>query len=209
MSDLAAADSAVDGVLEDSFESLFAEYRERVYALCYRMCGRHSDAEDAVQETFVAVHRSLSGFRGDAAIGTWIYRIAIRAALRVRATGKRTGAQLPADLPTSDRDALEHRDEAQRVMRSVEELPWEQRVVLNLFAVEDLSHKQIAEILGVPRALCGRAFTMRARGWRSCCRKTRCVDEPAARRCVPSSRSGSRRGRVCGSGESQRWDRPP
>jgi RNA polymerase sigma-70 factor (ECF subfamily) len=132
------------------FRELFKNEKERVFTLCYRLCGHHADAEDAVQETFVDVYRGLSGFRGDASLSTWIYRIAIRAALRVRGRAKSRTVTLPDDLLAGVDLSADLKDEAQRTLQAIGQLPWEHRVVLHLFAIEGMSHKQVGEILGIP-----------------------------------------------------------
>ncbi len=129
---------------------LFENEKDRVFALCYRLCGNHADAEDALQETFVDVLRGLSGFRGDASYSTWIYRISIRAALRVRSRAKSRTVTLPDDLVASVDLSAELKDEVQRTLQAINKLSWEHRVVLHLFAIEGMSHKEVGEILAIP-----------------------------------------------------------
>jgi len=133
-----------------AFEQIFHVHRGRVFALCQRLCGNRALAEDAFQDTFLDVYRGLRGFRGEAQLGTWIYRIAMRTALRLRA---RTPTPVDADFEppaAAPHAALEARDHARRVQAALDALPAEQRTVIALFAVEGLSHGEIAEILGVP-----------------------------------------------------------
>ncbi len=133
-----------------SFDELFRSLREKVMALCLHIAGSRVDAEDAFQETFLAVYRSLPEFRGEASASTWVYRIAVRAALRARA--RRRGEPLET-APVSGTDpegALEARDDVRRLLERIEALPSEQKTVLLLFAVEGLSHGEIADILEVP-----------------------------------------------------------
>jgi RNA polymerase sigma-70 factor (ECF subfamily) len=150
--DLLARFRAATGADRDAaFEQIFHVHRGRVFALCQRLCGNRALAEDAFQETFLDVYRGLRGFRGEAQLGTWIYRIAMRTALRLRA---RTPAPVepeaePAD-GTAPLDALDARARARRVQAAIDALPAEQRTVIALFAVDGLSHGEIAEILGVP-----------------------------------------------------------
>lgn len=98
----------------------------------------------------MSVHRALPSFRGESRLSTWIYRIAIRAALEHRAR-RRSTEPLDPELPgPSEEDELMARDRARRLLLAMEKLSVEHRTVLSLFAVEGLSHKEIAEILGVP-----------------------------------------------------------
>lgn len=119
-------------------------------ALCLHVTGRRDDAEDALQEAFLDVHRGLRHFRGEAAASTWVYRIALRAALRVRA---RRRPEEPVDPETpgpGGEAALDARAEARRVAAALGALPAEHRAVLALFAVEGLRHAEIAAVLGIP-----------------------------------------------------------
>ncbi len=135
----------------EAFAALFRAHREPVLALCLHLTGRRVDAEDAAQETFLAAHRALPGFRGEARLSTWLYRIAVRASLQVKAR-RRPHLELDDELgaPGSAEAALLARDEARRVQRALQLLPTEQRAVLALFAVEGLSHAEVADVLGVP-----------------------------------------------------------
>jgi RNA polymerase sigma-70 factor, ECF subfamily len=133
----------------EAFDALFRALREPILALCLHLTGRRTDAEDALQDAFLAVHRGLPAFRGEARVATWVWRIALRAALQVRAR-RRDHDELDPETPAAGGAALEARDEARRVQRALASLPAEPRAVLSLFAVEGLAHREIAEILGVP-----------------------------------------------------------
>lgn len=83
-----------EGSDSDSFRALVEEHSPMVFRLAHRMTGNVSDAEDVVQETFLKAHRSLGGFHERARFGTWIYRIAVNAAIDViRRRGRRTPAR--------------------------------------------------------------------------------------------------------------------
>src|SRR6185436_16443152 len=64
-----------------AFEQLVAEYGDRVFGIALRVTGSPSDAEDVMQETFLQAFRGWSAFRGESAPTTWLYRIAVNAAL--------------------------------------------------------------------------------------------------------------------------------
>ena len=134
-----------------NFDAVFVELREPIFKLCFRMLGNRHEAEDAVQDTFVAVHRGLETFRGEASVKTWVYRIAIRAALKVRADRRvsepledgRAGSVAPEA-------ALQARDDSRRLQIAMAQLPAEHRAVLSLSALDGVSHREIAEVLGIP-----------------------------------------------------------
>lgn len=132
-------------------EALYRELRAPVLALCLRLTGSRADAEDALQDVFAAVHRALPAFRGEARLETWIYRIAIRAALRVRARRGEVAALDTEHSAGGGGEAwLAARDEVRRVAAAFQRLTAEHRTVLSLFALDGLAHREIAEILGVP-----------------------------------------------------------
>lgn len=87
-----------EGSDSDSFRALVEEHSPMVFRLAHRMTGNVSDAEDVVQETFLKAHRSLGGFHERARFGTWIYRIAVNAAIDViRRRGRLTAARRISD----------------------------------------------------------------------------------------------------------------
>ncbi len=117
------------------------------------MTGRPDLADDAVQETFVDVLRGADGFRGDARLTTWLYRIAVRAATRVSTRARRRSAPLPEELAVGTDgppEALAQREGAARILAAMSRLPAAQRAVLALGALDGLPHTEIAEVLGVP-----------------------------------------------------------
>src|SRR5947208_1806064 len=74
--DLALVARCRDGDL-GAFEELYQAHAGRLYSLAFRMLGNAADAEDLLQEIFLSAHRKLDGFRGEAALGTWLYRLAM------------------------------------------------------------------------------------------------------------------------------------
>jgi RNA polymerase sigma-70 factor (ECF subfamily) len=137
---------------QGAVSELVAAFREPVFALCLHLTRSRPEAEDAAQETFLAIHQGLAGFRGEAKLSTWVYRIAVRAAYRVR--GRHRDSEPLADGlcdPTAGPETnAEAREQTRAVLTAMNALPAEQRVVLALFAVEGLRHGEIAEVLGIP-----------------------------------------------------------
>jgi RNA polymerase sigma-70 factor (ECF subfamily) len=132
------------------FDEVYRTYRERTFRLCRRLTGDPHSAEDAFQEAFLAIHRALPRFRGEAKLSTWIYRIVARTALRARAKRARTCAELTADVPAPTRADADAEEDHDAVRRAIAALPAEHRVVLELFGVEELTSGEIAELLGIP-----------------------------------------------------------
>lgn len=131
-------------------DALCRSLREPLFALCLHLTGRRADAEDAVQDVLVAVHRGLPEFRSASRLTTWVYRIALRAAFQVRAR-RRDAEPLDPDTPGGGgEEAIAVRDEARHAAAALARLPAEPRAVLSLFAIEGLPHSEIADILGIP-----------------------------------------------------------
>jgi DNA-directed RNA polymerase specialized sigma24 family protein len=65
----------------DAFATLFHTHKMRIYSLCFRMTNNATEAEDLAQDAFLQVFRKLASFRGDSALSTWLYRIAVNTVL--------------------------------------------------------------------------------------------------------------------------------
>jgi RNA polymerase sigma-70 factor (ECF subfamily) len=135
-----------------SREALYHRYKRRVFALAVRIVGA-GDAEEVSQEAFIRIFRGLPKFRGDSALGTWIYRLSVNAALSHRSRrGPVTGASIEADVPLPA--ALVEEPPAgdtvlrARLERALWRLPVGYRTVIVLHDVEGLEHEEVAAILG-------------------------------------------------------------
>jgi len=139
-----------------AFEELYRAHAGRIYGLAVRMLGNNADAEDLLQEIFLTAHRKLESFRGDSALGTWLYRLATNQILdHVRSRAARTG-QLTDGLEDDSTlpDAMGHRlgDRAiDRIdlERALSQLPEGCRAAFVLHDVEGLEHREVAEVLGI------------------------------------------------------------
>lgn len=127
-----------------TFEEVYAECQRPVHALCVNLLGNGADAQDAFQDTFLAVAQALPGFRGESSVKTWVHRIAIRTALKLRA--RRRPSEELVDRPAPSRDPAQ----ADAVARAMAVLSFEHRVVLALFAIAGLTHAEIADTLAIP-----------------------------------------------------------
>ena len=136
----------------DAFEALYREHSPRLYALARRMTGSPHESEDLLQEIFLQVHRKLDSYRGDAALGTWLYRLAIRQCLDFLRSrqGRMRAASSPIEDEGSSTPSMRETPGARiDIERAVARLPNGCRIAFVLHDVEGLEHKQIAEMLGV------------------------------------------------------------
>jgi RNA polymerase sigma-70 factor (ECF subfamily) len=155
-----------------AFTELVARHQERVYALAMRLLRDAAEAEEVVQEVFITALEKIPSFRGEAAFGTWLHRVAANAALmrlrRRRRAPDGLGAEPVEDLlPRFDaqgqlvvqgpsHDWAKRADEQlsdQQIRRAVadavQNLPDDYRIVFLLRDVEELSSEEMAEVLGV------------------------------------------------------------
>ncbi len=134
---------------ERAMEALYNAYKRRVFGVITRIVGV-SDAPEVAQEAFLRIYRGLHKFRGDAALGTWIYRLAVNAALSHRSKRARRRETSDEGLDRVPAPDIEFRDPrlAARLQRAMEQLPAGYRAVLVLHDIDGLSHEECAAILG-------------------------------------------------------------
>lgn len=135
----------------EAFDELMERYQRDIYRLCFRYVGNPEDAGDMAQETFIRAYKAIGRFRGQSAFSTWLYRIGVNACLNFRSARRPAAAELPAELP--DRGAstlvrLEEEERARELRKAVSELPDRQRATLILKVFHELTHQEVAEILG-------------------------------------------------------------
>lgn len=153
---------------ERAFQELVVRYGDRVFGLVLRFVGNRAEAEDLAQEVFVTVWKSIDTFRAESTLSTWLYRIAANHAknrikyLARRATDRGGLDQAPeaalADLGQASNHAHLHRPDtvleaAQRgtaIERAIAALDEDQRLVVILRDVEELSYDEICAITGLP-----------------------------------------------------------
>ena len=135
----------------EAFDRLVERYQRDVYRLCYRFVNNHEDANDVAQEAFIKAYRALDRFRGDSAFSTWLYRITVNACLNFRAARRPTAEELPEALadarPRADEGVLSD-ERSRRVRAAIQRLPEKQRATLILKTYHELSHEEVAGVLG-------------------------------------------------------------
>ena len=156
--DLAQADdralvAAFRAGRREAFDVIVERHRRPVYQLCYRFVGNHEDAADLAQDVFVRAFKGLRNFKGDSALATWLYRVGVNACLN-RAAIKRPQTEPIEAVQHVDTRAVDPLDRVVRgeqaavVRRAIRRLPPRQRATLMLRVYQDLSHDEIARILG-------------------------------------------------------------
>ena len=139
-----------------AFEELYRAHAGRLFNIACRMLGNPADAEDLLQEIFLSAHRKLESFRGESALGTWLYRLATNHCLDyLRSRAARTG-QLTDTLDDEvgrfepgRRGLAEQTITKMDLERALAQLPDGCRAAFVLHDIEGLEHKEVAEALGI------------------------------------------------------------
>ena len=155
VADLVAASLAGD---RQAFDVIVERHRRHVYQLCYRFVGNHEDASDLAQDVFVRAFRSLKTFKGQASLGTWLYRIAVNVSLNRVSARKLRAVPVESLVLNDDRhtvspdespsDAVLRGERAVQVRAAIALLPKKQRATLILRVYHELPHEEIAGMLG-------------------------------------------------------------
>ena len=133
----------------DVFERIYRMHGDKMKSIAYNHLGNVSDAEDAVQETFLKVHRAASTYSGEASFSTWMVRILINTCYDMLRKRQRRPEEQEEE-GTFERTAPSVDDNKRIALRKLlDELPEQRRSVFTLFEIEGLSHAEIASILGI------------------------------------------------------------
>jgi RNA polymerase sigma-70 factor (ECF subfamily) len=134
----------------DAFAVLLRDYDLRHRRLAFRLLGDRERMDDVLQEAYARAFRALPGFRGGAALGTWLYRIVYNACLdELRRSGARREVSLDEwrERGADRTDRLEERLDLEAALAA---LPVELRAVVLLVDADELSYDEAAEVLGIP-----------------------------------------------------------
>jgi RNA polymerase sigma-70 factor (ECF subfamily) len=146
-----------------AFKLLVELYRDRVLNTCYRFIFNKEDAEDIAQETFIEVYRSITAFREESKLSTWIYRIAVTKSIDfIRKTKRKkrmahlkslVGIEgevkdIPAPLDSDPAKGLEQEERMRILQEAIDTLPENQRIAFTLSKCKGFGNKEIADIMG-------------------------------------------------------------
>lgn len=149
----------------DAFSILVEKYHVKVIRTCTGFVHSQADAEDLAQEVFIEVFRSVNKFRGDSELSTWIYRIAVNKSLNfLRSSARRrifsfiTGdngqeMQVASDIVAGDEsnpdENMNRNEQAEALRKALASLPENQRTAFVLNKYEDMSYKEIADVMSI------------------------------------------------------------
>ncbi|MDX9846455.1 MAG: sigma-70 family RNA polymerase sigma factor [Tenuifilaceae bacterium] len=167
MSDKELIDDILQHNSQKAFEELVNRYQPMVTKTCLGFVNSLADAEDLAQEVFIEVFESLKGFRSEAKISTWIYRIAVNKSLNQVRKQKRdrifrsienfftSKNDVNEPLQVLNRDGenadsnLERSENKRMLKQAINALPENQRIAFILSKYQELSYKEIADVMGV------------------------------------------------------------
>lgn len=138
----------------EAFGEIVQRNRTGMINMVYRMCGDACLAEDAAQTAFINAWQHLASYKPTSSLRSWLYRIAINAALDMLRKEKPTSDPGPADLssPGNPLEALVEKNEMCKVVqKAIQVLPPASRAVLVLREYEGMSYQEIAQVLDIPQ----------------------------------------------------------
>lgn len=141
--------------LESEFAVLYEQHHRQIFYLALRLLGDPGQAEDATHDVFIKAYRKIGEFRGDAAVRTWLYRIALNHCSNLRQSWHARNVHVQADdtvfdlaVGTSENPLrmLEISELGERIRKTLEAMPDEYRILLLLVADDELSYNEVAEL---------------------------------------------------------------
>ena len=145
-----------------AYGELVRRYQDRLFNTVYRLLDNADDANDVVQEAFISAYQSLESFKGDAQFFTWLYRIAMNAAISLKrkrrvALSIETGSKGDLSIDPIDEtafnqpgDLIERQEQEAQLLEALNKLSPEHKAVLILKDIEGQKYEIIAEVLQVP-----------------------------------------------------------
>lgn len=149
---------------EKAFQLFVEKYHKMVINICYNIVNSYDDAMDISQEVFIKIYESIDDFRGESKISTWLYRISVNKSLNHLRSKKRQkwfpGLDLlfnddrkkiePADNSLNASENIEQDENKEALYFALHQLPEKQNIAISLNNFEDLSYKEISEIMEIP-----------------------------------------------------------
>jgi RNA polymerase sigma factor (sigma-70 family) len=148
--------------LASAQESLYNRFSPRMLGVCYRYARNREDAEDMLQEGFIKVYSQIHQFRGSGALEGWIRRIIVHTCINVIKKNKKFSDSV--DLVHASSIQINENNipsilQAKQVVECIRLLPIGYRTVLNLYAIEGFSHKEIGAILDIEESTSRSQYT--------------------------------------------------
>lgn len=142
---------------KSAFEELVKRHQELVFSLSFKLTGNRELANDVAQEAFIRAWKAIGKFRGDSTFGTWIYRITVNTAWTLRKKAKKhyslniedTQEPVVVDEKKDPELVAINSDLSLILRKALNQIPLEQRIIVELKNIEGRSHKEIADYLDI------------------------------------------------------------
>jgi RNA polymerase sigma-70 factor (ECF subfamily) len=146
-----------------ALKSFLEQYQERVYNTALSFVKDVSDAEELSQDVFLTVWNSISGFKGESSLSTWVYRITVSKSLDLIRSKQRKKRFAFLTSLTTIRNEIKHhpvnwvhpgvlqenKEKASYLFKAIDQLPENQRIAFTLSKMEQLSQKEIAAVMEI------------------------------------------------------------
>ena len=165
-------------------EALYNRFSPRMLGVCYRFAKNREDAEDMLQEGFIKVFTQLHQYRGEGALEGWIRRIIVHTCINVLKKNKKFADSVDIIHAHSiyvREDMIPSIMQAKQVVECIRILPIGYRTVLNLYAIEGYSHKEIAAILEIEESTSRSQYTRAKAMLEDILIKKKIIQKPAAK----------------------------
>lgn len=143
-------------------EALYSRFSPRMLGVCYRFAKNREDAEDMLQEGFIKVFTQIHQYRNEGALEGWIRRIVVHTCINILKKNKKFSDSVDiihANSVHVKEEMIPSIMQAKQVVESIRTLPIGYRTVLNLYAIEGYSHKEIADMLDIEESTSRSQYT--------------------------------------------------
>jgi RNA polymerase sigma-70 factor (ECF subfamily) len=157
-------DLIIEGCMQNNpvaQRELYNRYSPKMLAVCYRFAPSREDAEDMLQEGFIKVFSQIHSFQHKGSFEGWIRRIIVHSCINILKRNKRfnDSVDLEEAMQTGVKETIPSIIQAKQVVECIRLLPLGYRTVLNLYAIEGYSHKEIAEIMDIEESTSRSQYT--------------------------------------------------
>ena len=130
-------------------KELYNTYKDKLFVLCLKYCANREDAQDVLQDAFVEIFQNISNYQNKGSFEGWIKKIAINQSITKY---KKSIKYISMDTDFKEEEEIELDDlkiTSEEILKAIQELPNQYRLVFNLYFLDELSHKEIAEMLHI------------------------------------------------------------
>src|SRR6476660_516807 len=165
-------------------EALYNRFSPRMLGVCYRFAKNREDAEDMLQEGFIKVFTQLHQYRGDGALEGWIRRIIVHTCINTLKKNKKFSESVDIIHANSifiREDMIPSIMQAKQVVECIRMLPLGYRTVLNLYAIEGFSHREIGNLLEIEESTSRSQYTRAKAMLEEILVKRKIMEKPASK----------------------------